>query len=173
MFTEDDETLARPREVGELIHRVIGHLAEIDLCPDARAIMTATAEVMARFAPIEARAHRQNVAGGALAFFRHLRPPDGWRFVGRELHVGLGRVDLVWSGPGGLVLVDEVKTGGWLRRPVVTAQVHRYLDCARSVWPDRFVGLRLLSTADPYRSLFYDPAGRDRALHDTPHVRNR
>lgn len=171
MFT-DDETLARPREVGTLIHRAIADLARTSLEPDGAAILRAADRSRVMFDKVEARAHRQNIAGGVLSYFRHLLPPPGWQFAGHEVHLGLGRVDLVWNHDDGRVLVDEVKTARFLRRTAITSQVRIYLDCARTTWPDRFIGLRLVSTADHRASLFFPPSGEAVSLHNTHYVRS-
>ena len=47
-----------------------------------------------------------------------------------------------------------------------------YLDCARTTWPDRFIGLRLVSTADHRASLFFPPGGEAVSLHNTHYVRS-
>jgi hypothetical protein len=171
MFT-DAETLARSDQVGTLIHRAIADLAATNLEPNARVIMLAADRSMPMFAKIEARAHRQNVAGGVLAYFRYLLPPHGWQFAGSEIHLGVGRVDLIWTHPDGGVLVDEIKTGGWLGRAAIAAQVAAYLDCARAAWPDQFIGLRLVSTRDPTTSLFFTPTGQSSPLRNTPYLRS-
>jgi hypothetical protein len=174
VFTDPDEELARSRTIGVLAHQAIAQVAAVTLAPTARVLQEAADAALRGFRPIEARAHRQNIAAICGSYFWHLAPPRGWAFAGTELHVGVGRVDLVWRDPLDSLLVDELKTGSprQLGLPDVRLQADRYRQQARRLWPTRFVGLRLLSTSEPRRSLFIQPAGGVSPLHTTPYVRS-
>lgn len=173
MFTTDDEELARARDVGQLIHAAIGDLAVRCLQPTLPEIDRATNSGLSRFAPIEARAHRQNVKAGIHVYFRRLLPPTDWSFHGAELRLGSGRADLVWTNPDGLLLLDEIKTGSprQLLLPNTRRQIDRYRDCAQLAWPGQFVGVRLLSLIDPSRSLFIASDGSTHPLDTTDYLR--
>jgi hypothetical protein len=171
----DDEELARTDIVGRIIHNTIASFAA-----RGRAMPTPTeliAVATSRLAGVglnEARAHRQNIAGAVAVYFRQLLPPAGWKFRGSEMHLGDGRVDLVWAGPGRRILLDEIKTGHprQLETSRTRDQVHGYLATARGIWPDRLHGLRLLSTAEPGRSVFIDAHGFIRPLSAVTEVRS-
>jgi len=166
-----DEELARSREVGGLTHRVLATLAQHTQRPSPDEIKRAISAAMPGYAPIEARAHRQNIASGVFAYFRFLLPPTPWSFLGAEVALGPGRVDLMWQEAGGQVLLDEIKTGSSRQLALTRTldQITSYLDCARSEFGDSLVGLRLLSTTDPRRSLFIHPGGEHQPLFATPY----
>jgi hypothetical protein len=166
-----DEELARNGETGRLIHQVIATLAADATPPTPERIKRAVSAALPGYAPIEARAHRQNITSGVFVYFRYLVAPAGWRFLGSEMSLGLGRVDLVWRDDRGLTLLDEIKTGS--SRQLELSRTHRqismYLDCARQEFGDRLAGLRVLSTSDPRRSLFVHPDGEHSPLFATPY----
>lgn len=157
----DDEELARADSVGRAIHETIARLAVRTLVPTTSEILDAVAMALHAYRPIEARAHRQKIAAHVHTYFRRLLPPEQWRFVGAEMQLGAGRVDLLWQNRDGGLLIDELKTGNarQLDTRRTREQVAAYLDCALSIWPDVLSGLRLLSTSEPSRSLFISPDG--------------
>jgi hypothetical protein len=53
------------------------------------------------------------------------------------------------------------------------SQVARYLDCASSLWQDKFLGIRVLSLHEPARSVFISPDSTITALHLTAHLSKR
>jgi hypothetical protein len=171
----DDEELARTDAVGRAIHETVARLAVHTLAPTTSDILDAVAMVLHAYRPIEARAHRQKVAAHVHTYFRRLLPPAQWRFVGAEMQLGPGRVDLLWQDHGGALLIDELKTGNarQLQTRRTREQVVAYLDCAHSIWPDLLTGLRLLSTSEPARSLFISPDGGATQISTTPHVRSK
>ena len=168
----DDEELARSSQVGVAVHATIGALAAVSRTPTTEQLQAAADRALGAFGPIEARAHKQNVAALSGCYFWHLLPPATWIFAGTELDVGVGRVDLVWRDSGDRVLIDEIKTGSprELGLARTAAQVRRYLDCATQLWPDRFIGVRLLSLADPHRSVLVRPDGSRVPLHRSPYL---
>lgn len=156
-----DEELARPTEVGAIIHRVTAALAATTCQPSLALLKGCIDGELARFAPIEARAHRQNITAAAWAYFRQCLPPEGWAFAGSEHDLGTGRADLVWLNPVGRVLVDELKT--WaprnLRLRSTAQQVEKYRKAAIEAWGDAFVGLRLICPTEVAASFFVQPDG--------------
>lgn len=168
-----DEELARPAEIGRHAHQVIALLAQRHTTISPQDIHESVTAALHAYRPIEARAHRQNMTSGVFCFFRFLLPPTEWRFVGAEVALGPGRIDLLWRDVQGRMLLDEVKTGS--SRQLLLSRTHRqvqtYLDCAIDTWGDRLTGLRLLSTSDPGRSLFFHADGRHEPLLDTPYRR--
>lgn len=170
-----DEELARPREIGRITHEVIATLAPRTFTPTLDDIQRAVTTALPGYAPIEARAHRQNIAAGVFAYFRFLLPPASWSFAGAEVSLGLGRIDLLWRDAGGRHLIDEVKTGSsrQLQLTRTHRQIETYLADARLDFGDDLVGARLLSTTDPGQSQFVHPDGRRQPLHTTPFRRTR
>jgi hypothetical protein len=165
----DDEELARSSQIGVAVHAAIGTLAAVTRCPTTSQLQVAANRALGDFAPIEARAHKQNVASLAGSYFWHLLPPAEFVFAGAELDLGAGRVDLLWRDSDDGLLIDEIKAGSprELSLPRTTAQVTRYLDCATRLWPDQCIGVRLLCLADPHRSVLVRPDGSRAPLHAT------
>lgn len=118
----------------------------------------------------QAKAARQRVAGLAAVYYRNFLPPADWVFLGAELPLRGGRVDLAWELPDRRVIVDELKAVGYSDRlllPETRVQVERYLAAGAERWGGRFAGMRLIALGAPYHSL-YVPNLRDRvALADT------
>jgi hypothetical protein len=174
MFTLDDEELQRAGLVGVLAHQCIAELAGTADRPTPRAITAVVDRSLSVFRPIEARAHRQNLAGAIGAYFWHLMLPTSWSFLGSEVHVGGGRVDLLWR-HGSSVLVDEVKTGSarQMRLARTSTQIDQYLSTGSEVWGEQFLGVRLLCLSDPGQSLFIHPNAANQPLHTTLYVSAR
>ena len=168
----DDEELARSSQIGVAVHAAIGTLAAVTRCPTTSQLQVAANRALGDFAPIEARAHKQNVASLAGSYFWHLLPPAEFVFAGTELDLGAGRVDLLWRDSDDRLLIDEIKAGSprELSLPRTTAQVTRYLDCATRLWPDQCIGVRLLCLADPHRSVLVRPDGDRAPLPATTYV---
>lgn len=174
MFPIDDEELQRAGLVGALAHRCIAELAGAVSRPTTRHITTIVDQSLSAFSPIEARAHRQNLAGVVGGYFWHFELPPGWTFWGSEVHVGVGRLDLLWR-RGRLVLIDEVKTGSarQMRLARTSTQLDQYVTTGSAVWGEQFIGVRLLCVVDPRQSLFIHPHAAHQPLHDTPYVSPR
>jgi hypothetical protein len=168
----DDEELARSSQIGVAVHAAIGSLAAVTRCPTTTQLQAAANRALGDFAPIEARAHKQNVASLVGSYFWHLLPPAEFLFAGTELDLGAGRVDLLWRDSDDRLLIDEIKAGSprELSLARTTAQVTRYLDCATRLWPDQCIGVRLLSLADPHRSVLVRPNGSQAPLPRTAYV---
>lgn len=173
MHVTHDQTLARAPQVGALVHEAIGLIAATTLSPAPSRILEVAGSFVGRFPAMEGRAHRQNIAAGASSYFSHLLPPACWLFHGTEVHLGHGRLDLVWTDFDDRILVDEVKSGGSrsLRLAQTRGQVEAYRACAVDTWGDRFVGVRMLSTADPHASVLVTAGGAIEPLFETAFVR--
>ena len=168
----DDEELARSSQIGVAVHAAIGALAAVTRCPTTAQLQAAANRALGDFAPIEAHAHKQNVAALAGSYFWHLLPPAQFVFAGTELDLGAGRVDLLWRDSDDRLLIDEIKAGSprELSLARTTAQVGRYLDCATRLWPDQCLGVRLLCLVDPHRSVLVRPDGSRAPLPRTTDV---
>jgi hypothetical protein len=171
----DDEELARSSQIGVAVHATIGSLAAHTRSPTVAELQKAADRALGSFAPIEARAHKQNVASLAGSYYWHLLPPATWLFAGTELDVGAGRVDLLWRDSDDRLLIDEIKAGSAreLGLARTAAQITRYLDCATQRWPDQFIGIRLLSLADPHRSVLVRPDRSRTPLHQTDYLHRK
>ena len=170
-----DETKARPELVGAQVHAVIAHLAAHTTTPEVAAIRHAVARSFPHLGRNEGRAHKQNIAAQVRTYFTQLLPPTDYRFAGSEVHLGQGRIDLLWRHADDTMLIDEIKTGyGFLLANTRTlTQAHRYLTEGLTVYGRALAGLRLVSTYEPRASLFLSPGNPARELFTTPFTRPR
>ena len=155
MELDDNETLARHRQMGTVCHRVVTTLVARTRTPDVPTILRAVNQALPHLQPNEGRAHKQNVAGAVRTYFTRLLPPTSWDFHGAEVHLGRGRIDLLWQGPTGRLLIDELKTGHadlFFSSSNLT-QARGYLHTGRALYGPRLAGLRLLSLSHPGQSL--------------------
>jgi hypothetical protein len=165
----DDEERARPASTGTATHTAIAALAAVTRTPTGPEVTAAINAALPMYSPIEARAHKQKVAGLVAVYFWHLLPPPTWLFAGSEVELGDGRVDLLWRDSADRLLLDEIKTGAprTLALSTTEQQVQRYLATARDIWGERFLGVRLLSLADWRRSVLVTPDGTRQPLRLT------
>lgn len=151
----------RDRVIGQRVHALIGGYLRAGLVPAPRQIWVAAAKVFAAAPLPQNHAARQRAACATAAYFSIFRPA-GWTFLGSEVDLGTGRVDLVWETPEGRVIIDEVKmagSGDQVDDPATVAQVRRYCTAAAESFGERFAGVRLLPLAAPGRALWCTPDG--------------
>lgn len=109
---------------------------------------------------------RQRVITTTGAYFARFHR-EGWEFLGSEVKLGTGRVDLIWRTPNGRIVIDEVKvtaSGAVVDDADTIGQVRRYNDAATSTWGDAFVGVRLLPLTAPGWALWCSPTGERHPL---------
>jgi hypothetical protein len=160
---DDTETMARHRDVGAACHRIIANLAQRSHNPSLEQIKQEVRRHLRHLAENEGRAHRQNLTGLTDTYFRELAPGQQWRFHGSEVHLGNGRVDLLWKAADGRLMVDELKTGHWtfFGTREHHEQARRYLHDTRDLFGPHVVGLRLLCLTRPRNSLYLtNPLGQ-------------
>ena len=117
------------------------------------------------------RAVRQRIFGLVSLYFWHLALDPSWAFIGAELDLGTGHIDLAFEQQGRIIL-DEVKSGIDARIALGQAtkeQTDRYVCDGRALHGERFVGVRVLALADPGRSLLKTDAGVSQLLLETPY----
>jgi hypothetical protein len=167
-----DEELARPTDEGRIAHAVIAKLAAETRRPSLARVQTLVDEQLGQFAPIEARAHRQNIRGVVHRYFSRCLPPSRFIFGGANFDLGVGRPDCLWFDIEQFVLTDEVKTGSPrnLALAKTREQVERYRVACLETFDERFLGIRLLCPAEPSESLLITPDGTTKRLADTPYL---
>lgn len=152
----EDETLARSALVGSLTHLVIARLLSrqepVDEHPVWRLALDEADRLL--YPPLlENRAHRQAIAGAAVAYFRWLLPPRQWSYGGAEPSIRGMRPDLLWCTSNGYLLLDELKTGrGPFDLQRAQMQALQYAGATADVYGDRVRGVRLIFTASPAAS---------------------
>lgn len=138
--------------IGVLTHKVIGQvapMAQATTSTDYPALVRGVvAEVVKDRSLGRLDRARTRVTGLTIQYLREFLPPAGTTFLGSELTVGRGRVDLAWQHPTAGVWFDELKT--WRHTQVgfddaTWAQVTRYLDAGTTTYGIAFTGLRLLT----------------------------
>lgn len=165
--------------VGDRAHRTIGHVLAGAPLPESRAafamrVLDATREVIDAHpaATDRKRALLIGTSTYASAYLRRFKPNPPWLFVGSEVTVATGRVDLVFQNEQTAeFIVDEIKAGA-SRAGQTTAreQVLRYIAGGVEAWGSFFIGVRLLWLASPHSSQFYGPKSRNgRPLNQTPY----
>jgi hypothetical protein len=166
----DDGTKARSATVGALAHEGIARLLARGIDPTPHQVRQLVGELASQFPRMEGRAHRQKLTASISSYFWHLLPPKEFIFHGAEVDLGTGRPDLLWVDFQGAVLLDEVKTGN--HRALETSdtydQVEKYREIAVSAWGQQFLGIRLLSTSAPRKSLYVTADGARMPLNSTP-----
>jgi len=158
VIIDTDEEKARSGQIGSLTHRLLHELLSTSRHPSHELVDVVVHEALRRFARVEGRAHRQTLVANLCTYLWWMLPDPQWRYVGAELHLGAGRVDLAWADESDRIMFDEVKTGS---TPVqvmgVRRQVTAYRDAAKALHGPRFTGIRVLSLRDP-RSSWWLPA---------------
>lgn len=117
-------------------------------------------------AVIYRQAARQHVCSGVARYFRLFLPPASWSFQGSEVDVGGVLFDQVWLDDAGLLVVDELKTGRYLRaaKDQHERQLVRQLKAATKARGDEFRGVRVCLFSEPLRSFLARPDGTREAL---------
>lgn len=152
----------RDRVIGQRVHALIGGYLRAGLVPAPRQIWVAAAKVFTAAPLPQNHAARQRAACATAAYFSIFHPV-AWTFLGSEVDLGTGRVDLVWTTPTGDVVIDEVKMAGAADQvddPATVAQVRRYCAAGIDSFGERFAGVRLLPLAAPGRALWCTPDGQ-------------
>jgi hypothetical protein len=158
----------RDRVIGARVHALIAAHLRNGGPPTPRQVWVSTARMFAAEPMTQNHAARQRAACAVGAYFA-LFWPQAWGFVGAEVSLGTGRVDLVWETHSGRVVIDEVKMAGhadMVDDAATVAQVRRYCDAATVEFGDRFAGVRLLPLAAPARALWCAPGAQRVRLAD-------
>lgn len=171
MSTHKTRNIA-PATVGIVVHRVVADLLGHSRAPSATDVKEA---VRLRTQDVGDRSHlravRQRVFGLVSLYFWHLALDPSWKFVGAELGLGTGHIDLTFE-QAGRILLDEVKSGIDSRIVLGRAtneQTDRYVRDGRELHGELFVGVRVLALADPGRSLLKTDTGVSQLLLETPY----
>jgi hypothetical protein len=161
-----------PTTVGAIVHLTIADLLRRTRTPSLHEVKGA---VEVRTQGIGDRSHvravRQRVLGLTSLYFWHLALDETWKFIGSELDLGVGHIDLAFE-QRSRILIDEVKSGLDARLALGTAthqQTDRYVADGRELHGRGFLGVRVLSLTDPDRSLLKSDVGVSQLLTETPY----
>ncbi|MBR7744353.1 hypothetical protein KC207_13750 [Phycicoccus sp. BSK3Z-2] len=160
--SRDQQT--RDSHVAVLVHTVIGRVADTCLgAPVADAVAAVLAATEDVVPPGRGAVKtRMLVAGHASKYVTRFLPSAGATFLGAEVPVVRGRVDLAWSHPDCGVWFDEIKV--WRHARTVWDwrtydQIERYLSAGSAMFGDAFTGVRLVVTGHTYDCVLVDPGG--------------
>lgn len=96
------------------------------------------------------------VATSTGAYLNRFMPGSEWSFLGGEVPVPGGRVDLAWQHSDGRVLFDELKTTKQ-NAPIGIqdqAQIRHYAMAGQEMFGSKFVGIRYIPLMYPGAALF-------------------
>ena len=155
---------ARDSRVGVLVHRVIGEVADATRAMPLADAVRLVGEAAERLVPVQrgATRTRQQVASHAARYVTQFLPGPASEFLGAEVSVGRGRVDLAWSHPVHGVWFDEIKTwrhAGMAWDGATHDQIGRYVEAGRAMFGDQFAGVRLIVTGHSQDSVHIDALG--------------
>ncbi len=161
--------------IGRHLHEVIAAVCEAGHTGPAlrERVRDACAELVRReHGGWHARSIALRIEGYTQVYFAFFAPPADWRYLGSEIPVTAGIVDLGWESARGEVLYDELKSGGY-RAPVIDTrnreQVERYRRDGIERYGRRFKGVRLLLLGAPFASRVLLPSGELVPITDTPY----
>ncbi len=160
----------RDREIGRRTHALVAGFCRSGVAPEPTRVWVTTCKLFAASPMSVNHGARQRAACAVGSYFaRFFR--ESWEFVGAELQLGTGRVDLGWKTPEGLFVLDELKMGGLgdvVDDAETVAQVARYAATASERWGEQFAGVRLLPLTAPGRAMFSPPQSVRIPLRDAP-----
>lgn len=139
-------------KVGSFVHLVLGEVVEQCLALDAAERARLVTETVTRLTHGVAGLGRGDKANARIAtlaaqYLTHFLPTIDALFLGAEVTVRTGRVDLAWLQPSVGTWFDEIKTWrgvGKLIDDTTLRQVYKYLDHGVDAYGDDFLGVRLI-----------------------------
>ena len=158
----------RDREIGRRAHALVASFCRAHTAPEPMQVWVAAGRMFAATPMVLNHSSRQRAACAVSSYFFRFHRPT-WSFVGAEVGLGSGRVDLVWKLPSGSYVIDELKTGALgdaIEDRHTLEQIGRYRAAATKQWGERFAGVRLLALTSPGRSRFHPAQGVPMDLAD-------
>jgi len=157
----------RPTLVGIVTHLTIAEMLRRDRGSGGATLATDAFSVASPHVPPGHASRRHavlfEVVGYVVCYLNRCLPGPSWRFHGAELTVPGGRVDIVWAGPDGACLYDEIKTtrlgGATSVGPVWVEQARRYAITGRDAHGPAFAGVRLVVLGALHSSAVIAPDG--------------
>jgi hypothetical protein len=156
------------RQVGREAHQLIQRLLDEDNRSPSNQEILAAAAAVGKGLPPTTRAHlRARCAVAAAGYFDRFVLDQPWQVEGAEICLGASRLDLLWRHPDGRLLADELKTGRLLQplwQRDALEQAARHASGGERRWGAQFLGVRLLWTQAPERSLLVRANGHTQTL---------
>ena len=164
--------------VGTLTHQLVARFLDIQATLEAQgdtdvptALIEAGASLVAAVDGLGSHRSRVRlrVITSAGQYFHRFRPPATVTFLGTEVNVREGVVDIAWQHPTLGVFFDELKTSRRCTGPIspdVDDQLRRYARSGADQLGDRFIGVRYIPLLNPAGSMLVGP--RDGDITMTP-----
>jgi hypothetical protein len=146
------------RRLGEGVHRTAAAVLDGgNRTPTVSDILEAVARDPALVQPnlVYRLAARQVLASATAIYFRLVLPATDWQFLGSEMVIPGGSLDLVFESVAGEVLADEIKSGrtpDLVDKPALDKQIERELAGGLERFGVLFVGVRVLFLGAPSKS---------------------
>ncbi len=165
-----DDMAERDREIGRRTHALVAAFCRSGVAPEPTRVWVTTCKVFAASPMSVNHGARQRAACAVGSYFARFHR-EQWEFVGAEVDLGTGRVDLAWRTPESWFVLDELKMGGLgdvVDDADTVRQVARYAAAGSERWGEQFAGVRLLPLTAPGRALFCPPQSVRIPLRDAP-----
>lgn len=160
----------RDQLLSQRAHAITAGFCRAGIRPEPTQVVVTAGRVF-KLSPLPQNAGgRQAVIGAVGSYFSRFYRAE-WKFLGAEVNLGTGRVDLVWETPDDLVVIDELKLAAFadmVDDPKTVAQAERYVDAGVAWWGELFAGVRLLPLLSPARAMWYPAKGHRMALAAAP-----
>lgn len=162
---------------GAHVHRCAGFIldrhAKLPSGPELGAIVIETVGLVVKYDKRlgNMRSARIRVASAVSTYLQRLRPLDGAEYLGAEIQVADGRIDLGWSHPTAGVFFDEIKSSQQsliVRDKDTIAQCVKYIRAGLDLYGDNFAGVRLILLAARQASVWVDRHENFHPLGDSP-----
>lgn len=156
-----------PVAAGRIAHIVVTEAVTAPERPEIAALQRRVSQLCRDMgASMNARRTYINALTSATKYLTRLRPTCAHLLHSEETIDG-ARPDLVWQLPSGAVMFDELKTGRYVTAERVADQARAHVEAGWAEFGCAFVGVRVISTSSPARSLLFTPDGQHHELANT------
>ncbi|MEA2372622.1 MAG: hypothetical protein QOH12_3016 [Solirubrobacteraceae bacterium] len=156
------------RKAAEAVQQIIGQLLSAELFfPTTRQVAQAVnGHPLTHAAIVYCGTNRQRLRAAIQRYFRFFGPVEGCRLVGADLDAGACILDLVWTTPGGTVLVDELVANRSVLPGMAAFEerVDEVFEASRALFGDRLRGVRVCVFGAPAKSAFIEADGTESPL---------
>jgi hypothetical protein len=171
MLTETTPVSAPPY-FGGALSAAIADLAVKTAPPSIKTVQTsARRSIVGPKKSHHVRAVQQARSGAIQTYFTRFALTAPWAFAGPRYTLDPATTDLLWADGDRHLLLDILYTGraALLAASITSSHVDHTLRRAHDVYGTALVGARLLTLAEPGRSLFVSPTRQVAPLANTPY----
>lgn len=155
---------------GRLCHAFIGRMVRSGVRdPDLVQIrdLVSSDPTLRGLPPTYARILAGDLTMAGMQYAKHFAPPADWLLLGTEIRLGSAVADLVWRDSGGMVWIDEVKSGvaPLASRERLEAQVQRLSRGGHEVFGHAFRGVRVCTLKSPNGAWVHMPTSHSGGIN--------